>query len=232
MGIYINRQFFLTTNFFFTFRQSRWPYNRRAFNSQLFRCDKIIMIENDDQINNQFLSLSPNIISWHQITSLKIVQPFNSTYLRVLFSRASNLRTVELHYRSERFYKIDLKEENLIYLLNDASLCNMLMSNGLRQLNLFYPSDQSNLINIAHLIVERLPHLQVLDLTCINSELTEIPPILIKGLSKLNFLIFTGPYSFGEVCDEELRDLKNSNNRPFRTKTLNTIRDDTLFVWF
>jgi len=190
------------------------------------------MIENDDQINDKFLSLSPNIISWHQITSLKIVQPFNSTYLRVLFSQASNLSTLELHYRSQYDYKIDRKEENLMYLLNDASLCNMLMSKGLRQLNLFFTSDQSNLINIAYLIVERLPHLQVIDLTSITCELTEIPPILIKGLSKLNFLTFIGPYLFGEVCDEELRDLKNSNNRPFRTKTVNTIHEDTLFIWF
>jgi hypothetical protein len=40
--------------FFADFRQSRWPYNRRSFNSQLFRCN---------EINDDFLSFSlPHLI--------------------------------------------------------------------------------------------------------------------------------------------------------------------------
>ncbi len=38
------------------------------------------------------------------------------------------------------------------------------MSNGLRQLNLFTVWQQSNLLNIAYSIVERLPQLQVIEL--------------------------------------------------------------------
>ncbi len=128
-----------------------------------------------------------------------------------------------------------MKEETLIDLLNDASLCNMLMSNGLRQLNLFIAFTQSNLINIAYLIVERLPHLQVIELNGITCELVEMSHILINGLSKLNFLTLSGGHEngskFGLIYEGKLRDLQNSNTRFFRMEVLKTINNDTLFVW-
>jgi hypothetical protein len=189
------------------------------------------MSENYDQINDEFLSLSPYIVCWHQITSLNIAQPFNSTHLHILFSQASNLRTLGLYYRSEDNDKIDLKEETLIDVLNDASLCNMLTSNGLRQLNLFTALDQSNLIDIAHLIVQRLPHLQVIELTGLETKLIEMSHILINSLSKLNFLIITSRYKIGRGFEETLRRLQNSNTRSFRTKVYDTIYEDALFVW-
>jgi hypothetical protein len=119
----------------------------------LLRCNEIIR-KDYEQINDEFLSLSPSIVLWHQITSLDIGQPFNSTHLHLLFSKMTNLCTLELHYRSGYEYKIDLKEEILIDLLNDTTLCNMLMRNGLRQLKLFTAWKQPNLLNIAYLIVE------------------------------------------------------------------------------
>jgi hypothetical protein len=189
------------------------------------------MVEHYDQMNDEFLSLSPPMVLWHQITSLKIVQPFNSTHLHVLFSQANNLRTLELYYRLENDYKMDLKRETLTDVLNDASLCKMLMLNGLQQLNLFTASEQSNLINIAYLIVERLPHLQVIELTGFNYELTQMSSILINGLSKLNFLTLSNFYGSVTYYEDELRDLQNSNTRPFRMEVLNTILKDTLFVW-
>ncbi|CAF4470815.1 unnamed protein product [Rotaria sp. Silwood2] len=67
-----------------------------------------------DHINYEFLSLSPSIVVWHQTTSLSIAQPFNSTHLYFHFSQATNLRTLELHYRSEYDTKRYLKEETLI----------------------------------------------------------------------------------------------------------------------
>ncbi|CAF3906964.1 unnamed protein product, partial [Rotaria sp. Silwood1] len=137
---------------------SRWSYDKRALNSQWLRCNMIRMSDNYDQINDEFLYLSPPIVSWHQVISLIIAQLFNSIHL-LLFSQLTNLRILELHDRSEYASKINLKEETLIDLLNDASLCNMLMSNGLRQLNLITFWNQPNLINNAYLIVERLPHL-------------------------------------------------------------------------
>ena len=139
-----------------------------GINSQLFRYNTIIMSDDYDQINDEFLSLSPSIVAWHQITSLNIAQPFNSTHLYFLFLHTTNLRTLELHYRSEYDSKRYLKEETLIDLLDDTSLCDVLLSNGLRQLNLFPSSKQPNLLNIVHLIVERLPHLQSIELQNIN----------------------------------------------------------------
>jgi hypothetical protein len=92
--------FFLYSTLFFGFSGSRWPYSRHAFSSQLLRCNEIIMSENHDELNGEFLSLSPSIVFWHQITSLNISLPLNSTYLHFLFSQTTNLRTLELHYKS------------------------------------------------------------------------------------------------------------------------------------
>jgi hypothetical protein len=66
------------------------------------------MSDNYDQINDEFLSLPLPIVPWHQVTSLKIVQPFNSIHLHFLFSQTANLRILELHYRSEHATKINL----------------------------------------------------------------------------------------------------------------------------
>ncbi|CAF4609135.1 unnamed protein product, partial [Rotaria sp. Silwood2] len=68
------------------------------------------------------------------------------------------------------------------------------MSNGLRQLNLFPAWQQSNLLNIAYSIVERLPHLQVIKLDGTVCEVFEMVHILINGLSKLSFLTLIGGY--------------------------------------
>ncbi|CAF3721145.1 unnamed protein product [Rotaria sp. Silwood1] len=182
---------------------SRWSYDKRALNSQLLRCNTILMSDNYDQINHEFLSLSPPIVPLHQVTSFNIAQPFNSIHLHFLFSQLTNLRTLELHYKSEYNSKIDLKEETLIDLLKEASLCNMLMSNGLRQLNLFTFWNQPNLINIAYLTVERLPHLQVIELDGNNYQLIQMSHILINGLSKLNFLTISGCIKYGKLYEKK-----------------------------
>jgi len=186
-----------------------------------------------DQTNDEFLSLSPPIVPWHQVTSLSIVQPFSSTHLYFLFSQTINLRTLELHYRSEYEYKMNLKKESLIYLFDDASLCNMLMSNGLRELNICtaQTDKQPNLINVAHLIVERLPRLQVIKVDGVSDRMIEMSHILINGLSKLNFLTIHGGIKYGNVYDKRLRDLHNSNTRSFRTEIPNTSDEDMLLVW-
>ncbi|CAF4487964.1 unnamed protein product [Rotaria socialis] len=67
-----------------------------------------------------------------------------------------------------------------------------LNSNGLRQLYLSTGRGQPDLINIAYLIVERLPHLQIIELNGANDELIKISHILSNGLSKLNFLKIIG----------------------------------------
>jgi hypothetical protein len=184
-----------------------------------------------DQINKDFLSLSPSIVAWHQITSITIAQPFNSIHLYFLLSRTTNLRTLQLHYRSGYDTRFHLKEETLIDLLNDTSLCKMLTSNGLRQLNIFPTSKQPNLINTAYLIVERLPHLQIIELTNINSQVTEVSHILINGLEKLNFLSILGEWECGQLYEKQLRDLQNSITRSFRTEVPDTIAGDQLCIW-
>jgi hypothetical protein len=189
------------------------------------------MSDYDDQMNEEFLSLSPPIVPWHQITSLSIRQPFNSTYLHCLFSRMTNLRILDLNYNSDFGDIIDLEEENLIDLLNDTSLCNMLMSNGLRQLNLFTDVDEPYLINIAYSIVERLLHLEVIELHGVGCQLVEMAHTLINGLSKLTFLTLKGSHHEGKIYEKKLRDLQNSNTRSFQTEVPNTMYGDLLFIW-
>jgi len=184
-----------------------------------------------DQINEEFLSLSPSIVAWHQITSITIAQPFNSIHLYFLFSQTTNLRTLELRYRSEYDTTLNLKEETLIDLLDDTSLCNMLMSNGLRQLNIFLTLKQPNLINTAYLIVERLPHLQIIELKNIDWQATEVSHILINGLEKLNFLGIRGKWECGQLYEKQLRDLQNLTTRSFRTEVPDTIAGDQLCIW-
>ncbi len=227
----INRQLFFITNIFFEFRRTPWSYNGCAFNNQLVRCNKIIMSEDYDRMNDEFLSFSPPIVPWHQVTSLSITEPFNRNHLHLLFSQATNLRTLELHFRAEYDCKAHLKEETLIDLLSDSSLCNMLMSNGLRQLNIFTVCQQLNLLNTAYLIVERLPHLQVFELHGTVREIIEVSHILINGLPKLSFFTLNGVLKYGKLYDKRLRDLQNSNTRSFRTEVPNTIDKDILFVW-
>jgi hypothetical protein len=184
-----------------------------------------------DQINDEFLSLAPSIIAWHQITSLSIAQPYNSTHLFRLFSHTTNLRTLDLHYRSKYDYRRGLDEDALIDLLDDTSLCNMLMSNGLRQLNIFTTPDRSNLLDIAYLIVERLPYLQVIEATTTDDEIVKISHILISGLKKLNFLIIRGCIQYGKINEKRLRDLQNPNTRSFRTEIPKTMDEDTVCIW-
>ncbi len=189
------------------------------------------MRENYDEVNGEFLSLSPSIVSWHQITSLNIPLPLNSTYLHFLFSQTTNLCTLELHYKSYVLANFDFEDETLIDFLTDVSLCNMLMSHGLRQLNLFTAWQQPNLINLAYLIVERLPHLKVIELRGIDDGLIEMAHILINGLEKLNFLSFRGLLGHGKRHEKEWRNLQNSNTRSFRTEVPNTVDADTFIVW-
>ncbi|CAF4097305.1 unnamed protein product [Rotaria sordida] len=210
---------------------SRWPYKRRIFNSQFLRCNEIIMSENDDKVNGEFLCLSPSIVFWNKITSVNIPLPLNSTYLHFLFSQTTNLRTLELHYKSYGPANFVFEDETLIDFLTDVCLCNMLVSHGLRQLNIFTAWKQPNLINIAYLIVERLPHLQVIELRGIDDELIEMSHILINGLKKLNYFTFRGLLGHGKRHEKEFRNLENSNTRYFRTEVPNTIDADIFIVW-
>jgi hypothetical protein len=186
-----------------------------------------------DEKNDEFLSFSPPIVPWHQITSFSIIQPLNSTHLHRVISQMKNIRKLELHYKDKDDVEIDWKRETLVNVVNDASLCNMLMSNGLRQLNLFTTDDneKSNWINIASLIVERLYHLQIIELNGMKDQLIQMAHILINGLSKLNFLTFIGSLQEGKIYEKKLHDLQNSNTRSFRTEVPNTKYYDTVFVW-
>jgi hypothetical protein len=145
----------------------------------------------------------------------------------------TNIRTLELHYQDEDDLEIDWKRETLVNVVNDASLCNVLMSNDLRQLNLFTIDDngKSNWINIAYLIVERLYHLQIIELDGIKDQLMQMAHILINGLLKLNFLTFIGSLQEGKIYEKKLRDLQNSNTHSFQTEVPNTMDYGTVFVW-
>lgn len=213
------------------FSQSRWPNAMRVSSNYFMRVDEVIMDINDPQINNEFLSYSPSLFSWYQITSLTIYEPFDLVYLHLLFSQAINLRTLELNCRLHFYPEDDLKDQTLINFLNDTSLCNILMSNGLRQLILFFQYNSSNLIGIAHLIVERLSLLEVIELHCSGDQVPKTLRILMNGLSKLNFLTI-----HGLRCDNQHNtrsdDPHNSNTHRFRTEVYNVMGDvGVVYIW-
>jgi hypothetical protein len=190
------------------------------------------MNQDDDQINEEFLSFSPSIIPWHQIISLYINQPFSSTHLHRLLPKLTNLRILELYYRSKDDVKLNLKDEILINVLDDASLCNILMLNGLQELILHIDTVEAfKMLPLAYLIVQRLPYLQVIELDGNDNQLIEMSHIFINNLSKLTFLTLFGCQKHAQLYNRKLHDLHNSNTRRFRTEVPNSTDEDMLFVW-
>jgi hypothetical protein len=144
----------------------------------------------------------------------------------------TNLHILELHYRAIWDFKIHWEEETLIDPLNDSFLCNMLMSNGLRQLNLFIVWQQSNLLDIAYSIIARLPHLEIMEIHGHVDEVVEMSHILINGLDKLSFLTLNGISTCARIYDKKLRDKQRLlNTRFFRTDVPKTIDVGMLLIW-
>jgi hypothetical protein len=104
------------------------------------------------------------------------------------------------------------------------------MSNGLRQLNLLTGAGQTNLINLAHLIVERLPHLEAIQVNSDNIELIEMASIFINGLSKLSFVALSGCLEIASIYQKEIT-LCNSNTRSYRMEISIANNEETLFIW-
>jgi hypothetical protein len=123
-----------------------------------------------------------------------------------------------------------LRDKTLIELINDQSLCNILISNGLRQLNLLTGAGQTNLINLAHLIVERLPHLEAIQVNSDNIELIGMASIFINGLSKLSFVALSGCLEIASIYQKEIT-LCNSNTRSYRMEISIANNEETLFIW-
>ncbi len=87
------------------------------------------------------------------------------------------------------------------------------------------------MINIACSIVERLLHLEVIELHGIGCQLVEMAHIFINELSKLSFLTLDGSLDHGKIYEKKLRDLQNSNTHSFQTEVPNTMDGELLFVW-
>jgi hypothetical protein len=189
------------------------------------------MSNDNGQINEKFLSFSPPIVPWHQITALSIAEPFHRNHLHLLLSQATNLRTLELRYKAIWDCKIHWEEETLIDLLNDSFLCNMLMSNGLRQLNLFIVWQQPNLLDIVYSVIARLPHLEIMEIHGHVHEIVEMSHILINGLNKLSFLMLQDISGCAEIYEKKLLDKQRIlNSRSFRTEVPNPTINDILFI--
>jgi hypothetical protein len=189
------------------------------------------------EMNDKYLSYLPTIISCHQITTLAIDDPLDLCQLRLLVSKMINLRTLELYYHFNHKSDADSNKQNLIDFLNDTSLCNMLMSNGLQKLNLYTNWEYPDMIGIASLIVKQLPHLQIIELNCGNSRNSQVLQalhILINGLPKLNFLIFHGGLRGGNQQHSKMRDLWKNSTRAYRMECYNpliTIDEPVLYFW-
>ncbi|CAF0738379.1 unnamed protein product [Adineta steineri] len=199
--------------------QSRCSSNvPMILNNRSIYINKIYIDCGNIEMNDEYLSYLPNIISWYTITSLTINDPLDSCQLRCLVSKMINLRTLELNgcYNNK---DANSNTENLITFLNNISLCNIRMSYGLQKLYFDMSWEISDMIGIASLIVKQFPQLQIIEFGCHNScdiHLPEALHILINGLPKLNFLIFHGGLKGGKEQYSKMRDLWRNSMRPYR----------------
>jgi len=107
------------------------------------------------------------------------------------------------------------------------------MSNGIQKLSLYTDWKHPDTIEIASLIVKQLPHLEIIELNCFNSEVPETLHILMNGLPKLNFIIFHGDLRSTNELHSKLRDLQKHNIRAYRMEYCNPLPygPAVLYVW-
>lgn len=205
-------------------------------NNRPIYINKIGITSGDIEMNDKHLFYLQSVIPWHEITSLTIHDPLKSCHLRLLVSKMINLRTLELKFCYDD-KDINLKMENLINFLNDTSLCNMLMSNGLQKLYFYTYWKIPNLIWFVSLIVKQLPQLQIIEFSCANDDDIQLPEalhIFINGLSNLNFLIYHGRLRGGNEQHSKMFDLQQNSVRPYRIEyytPAESCEEPVLYLW-
>ena len=110
----------------------------------------------------------------------------------------------------------------------------MLTSNGLQKLNLDTDSEHPDTIDIASLIVKRLPNLEMIELNCCNRQVSKTLHILINGLPRLNFIIFHGGWMDANDRHSTMCDLPKYSTRPCRMEYCNPLKYEgaaVLYVW-
>ena len=198
-------------------RQSRWPYSMSSVNNRLACINEIRLFDMRSQINNEFVSYLPILISWNHITFLTVKNPFDLSQLRSLVSKMINLRTLKLYYDSYRISEYNSKKKvNIIDLLNDTSLCKMLMSNGLQKVLVDTDLEHPDTTEIASLIIKQLPHLKIIEFNCHNAKIAETIHILMGGLPELNFISFDSYFGDVNKLHSKLCDLQKYNMRTYR----------------
>ncbi|CAF4685277.1 unnamed protein product [Rotaria sp. Silwood2] len=214
--------------------QSHWPCTlSTALNNRLTCINKITLDGRCSQTNDEFLSYLLTIVSCRQITSLTIDDSFDLCQLRLLLSKMIHLRTLELFYHFDYDLDDERNKQNVIKLFNDTSLCNILMSNGLKKLHFYTDWEYPDMIGIVSLIVKQLPHLEIIELNYHNgSQVPETLHILINGLPKLNFIIFHVCLTGENEQESKMRDLPNHCKRAYRMENLRELADaQILHVW-
>ncbi len=187
---------------------------------------------NRSQIRDEFFFYLPTICSLHQITSLETDDAFDLCKFRLLLSKMINLRTLQLNYHFDYNLDNDSNKQYLMDVFNDNSLCTILMSNGLQKLHLYTNDKYPDMIGIVSLIVKGLPHLQIIELSCHNSQVPETFDILMNGLPKLSFISFHGSYENINQWYPKMRDLQEYSTRIYRMEYYNeSAGDRMLYVW-
>jgi hypothetical protein len=224
--------FFLTTNSVYKCRQSHWLSIVPALNNRMVCVNEIIMDGSNSKSNDEFLSYLSTIVSLHQITSLMIDDPFDLCQLRLLLSKMIHLRTLDLTFYFNDEFDDDSNKQNVINFFNDTSLCNILMSNGLQQLNLYIDWEYPDMIGIASLIVKRLSNLQIIELRGRNDRVPETLHILINGPAKLNFITVDGGLQCAKHKRSKMRYLRKNTTRAYRIEHHNRPGHmKMLYVW-
>ena len=171
---------------------------------------------------------------YNQVTTLTVSDVLRLIDLRSCVSHLSKLHTlcivgyaIEGRAVGENEYKWILDE-----LLADQLLCNMLLSVGLRKLVFSISHTIPTVMPIIHLIVERLPHLQIMEFDCdARQELPHLLHTLINGLVFLTFLSICGGEAALKSAEVQLKTRQTLDTRPFRSELFAAEYESCLFIW-
>ena len=166
------------------------------------------------------MSFLPSFIRWNQIIHLTVIGALPKGQLHSILSLTSHLHTLEL---DECIIDIaELNENDRLLsmdLLENISTCEMLMANGLQKLIFSIPDGISTIVDIAHMIVERLSRLQIVHVQCHDPLVVQLMYILIHGLPNLTFLNVECGRGDNKSNVSKLRALLTPNTRPMKIDT-------------
>ncbi len=180
----------------------------------------VINAYSDPKFVELLISSLPSFVRWNQIVHLTVMRQLKKGQLHSILSHTSHLHTLELDEFLNDIAELNEGEQLLsMDLLNNISTCEMLMANGLQKLVFWIPDGVSTIVDIAHMIVERLSRLQIVQVYCRDPMVPQFMYILIHGLHNLTFLNVECGREENKSNEFKLLALLTPNTRPIKIGT-------------